>query len=323
MLYEGIFNLFPLNRIKHGTSDFERFRLSGDGRLRSILRDSANNNVWLLTINQDLTHHLDLLGTSTRNAVYNFKIIGSSIYWVQNLAEQAGFNPPDTVSDLQCFNDSYGVENATAYPTAIPEESDGLPLFRNTVFIATKNGTTIPGLIKDKIYSYINGSWVEEFDFTASNAGVFTATSTYLHGASDVGGTTSILMYSYFNLYEPVDLSNINDDTGTLARYGGIFEVINGVLYWRGALLYEQNGVTKLRWDQYSEYYFNRNIIAKASGSRLWTFVNAPTGVQVDFKDIESINVNPISVTVGENYIAVLFNDNGYKIAFMNISNAG
>ena len=256
--YQGVFNLYNLN-ITRVPYNLKRFRYSNN-TLRMVLRDKINENVWLLTIDGNLNYQLDLLGTCKYNAVYNFHLIKDYLIWVENLSSLE-FNPPSIVNGLKIFNGSFSQAQYTTFPV-IEGDSDGEPgIFENSVFVGAGNWMAAQGLVQDKIYSYKNGSWVEEFDLTLSIAAIRRYSHDYLFAAFDNNATAGIFLYPNFYLFDPVDLNDINNSTGSRSHYAGIFELENGSLSWRGVLPNSEQYPYPFRWERFAEYYYKRNLI--------------------------------------------------------------
>jgi|GEM_PF-262018 len=321
-------NLAALEQVKF------RYSLSNNC-LYSVIRDAGGSSqVYLLKIDSNFDWQTIPCGKSNGNAPTLFYLYKDIIAWYFSdnpLGVFGSSPPPATIDGLRTYINNFGSNfnggQTTTFPHGKPNVSGSLGILNNTVFVYPTNAVFraegVPAAPKDRIYKYRDGAWDLEFDFPNS-ANITYSNVDRLFGAYDPITDSWGYMYSNINLYAPVDLADYTNETGTLTKFAGLFECIDNNLYWHGVLptVPEIGSPYILQWTRGFEYFFQRTLIGRQRGSNLWTFINLPTGMHLNFQDIGQIGVNPLSVSVGQNYIAVLYNNGGWKISFMNISNS-
>ncbi len=102
-------------------------------------------------------------------------------------------------------------------------------------------------------------------------------------------------------------------DPGDRVRHVATFERIDDTLYFRGAFPYQ----SEFNITRGQESYYKRNLIF----NHRYIF-NIPTGTLLDLTSLDSLPSNLQSVQAGENFIVIMYQNNGWKIAFANTDNA-
>lgn len=330
--YNGTFTVNDLNiPTPPASSNTIKFRYSGvSNAIYAAFRDtSSGNQVYLLKVDPTLAFSLLPCGVSTNDQlIHRFYTWNDIIGWLEPFSTFSTL-PPATIDGLRTHVRNFSQAQNSTFPNGLPNVGGNPDITENALHFYSSNGSTLPTVPsspKDRIYTYRSGAWELEFDFPNST-GIIYFSVDFNHGGYDHITGNWGFMYPRIRLYDPVtDLSNYLNEVGTLRDYAGFFENIDGDLYWWGVLrpIPDVGEPTPFNWTKGTEYYGSRTLIGRQeAGSDLWSLINIPTGTRVNFDDIINIAVNPISVSYGQTYVVVLFNNGGFRIGFLNFTNTG
>lgn len=331
--YDGTFTVNDLLIPTPPTSSSTiKFRYNGiSDAIYAAFRDtSGGNQVYLLKVDTSLNYSLLPCGVATSDpAIHRFYSYEDIIAWLEPFSTFTT-TPPATIDGLRTYLRFVSQGQHAAFPHGDVNIGTSNPdiLDRTLAMYPDNLGTgsrlpTLPAAPKDTIYNRRSGAWDLEFDFPNTTGMLFTS-SDFNHGGYDHRNGNWGFMYSNFRLYDPIDLTDYTSEVGVLRTWAGFFENTDGNVFWYGVIepVASPGEPAPFTWERGSVFYGSRTLIAKqSSGSFLWSLVNIPLGTKINFDDIINISVNPLSVSYGQTYVVVLFNNAGWRIGFLNFTN--